>query len=730
MTADPRSSLSDGSPVASRRRTPRNAFGISAVWVMAASLTLCVAMIVGLFGVILAGGAVAFWPRAIELVTLDSGEQVLGIHVREEWFDPGPDVRSEVSARIAAGELDAATLDERGRVLRRLYQIGNRELNGDTFKWLPVRDIFSTETPEWATHLDRVAWGIFIGKPIAVVRDRGEGEREVIAESDGLADALPGLLAEARDRRAEIEGIEGGALAHVNHRLSAVRVASRDIERRSRPGFERPGRLALLPWIAMGAGVLTTGVLAWRSSRGKAVTPATSRGLAVLAVFGAVAVAALQPIAGGPIDAAEAEARLAALEAERGVLEGQYNDLIGRIDRLRSDDAAVRLVIEDVPSGRIAPVSPSERDEPIALSSVTRITPANTLSVPAKLGVYAGRWKDFLSDEPRDANLAGGVFPVIFGTTILTMLLAVTVVPLGVIAAIYLREYAKQGFVVSLIRIAVNNLAGVPSIVYGVFGLGFFCYTVGGFVDSGAEVAVEPVQWWVILGGSLVLALGAVLVGAIATRGRDAGTWTRRGLGLLWGGAVVGLLVLVFRTPYFDGLFTTRAADGPVFGTRGMLWASLTLALLTLPVVIVATEEAIAAVPRSMREGSFGAGASKWQTIRRIVLPGAMPGIMTGAILAMARGAGEVAPLMLVGAVKLAPELPVSSEFPFLHPERSFMHLGFHIYDLWFQSPDSEAARGLVWATTLLLILIVLSLNMVAFIARARFRSRLVLRAL
>ena len=730
MTMGTGTDSSANSPVVSRRRTPRNAFGISAVWVMAASLTLCVAMIVSLFGVILAGGAAAFWPREIQMVTLDTGEQVLGIPVRDEWFDPGPAVRGQVGGRIVAGELDAATLDERGRVLRRLYQIGNRELNGDTFKWLPVRGIASVETPEWAVHLDRIAWGIFIGKPVSVVRDRGTDEREVLAEGEELAEALPGLLAEARARRAEIEGIEGGPLAHVNHELSVVRVESRDIERRSQPGFERPVRLAMLPWIVMVAGVVTTGVLAWRTSRGQGVSPAMSRGLAVLALFGAIAVAALQPLAGGPIEPAEAEQKLADLDAKRAALEGEYNDLIGRIDRLRAEDAAVRLVIEDVPSGRIAPVSPSERDRPISLSSVTRITPANTLSLPAKLGVYVGRWKDFLTDEPRDANLAGGVFPVIFGTTILTMLLAVTVVPLGVIAAIYLREYAKQGFVVSLIRIAVNNLAGVPSIVYGVFGLGFFCYTVGGFVDSGAEVAVEPVQWWVILGGSLLLAMGAVLVGAIATRGSDAGKWTRRGLGLLWAGAVVGVLVLVFRTPYFDGLFTTRAADGPVFGTRGMLWASLTLALLTLPVVIVATEEAIAAVPRSMREGSFGAGASKWQTIRRIVLPGAMPGIMTGAILAMARGAGEVAPLMLVGAVKLAPELPVSGQFPFLHPERSFMHLGFHIYDLWFQSPDSEAARGLVWATTLLLILIVLSLNMVAFIARARFRSRLVLRAL
>jgi phosphate transport system permease protein len=154
------------------------------------------------------------------------------------------------------------------------------------------------------------------------------------------------------------------------------------------------------------------------------------------------------------------------------------------------------------------------------------------------------------------------------------------------------------------------------------------------------------------------------------------------------------------------------------------MWASLTLALLTLPVVIVATEEALAAVPNSMREGSYACGASKWQTIRRIVLPRAMPGITTGMILAMARGAGEVAPLMLVGAVKLAPELPLDGSFPFVHPERSFMHLGFHIYDLGFQSQNSEAAKPMVFTTTLLLITIVVVLNLAAIAVRARLHRR------
>jgi phosphate transport system permease protein len=237
----------------------------------------------------------------------------------------------------------------------------------------------------------------------------------------------------------------------------------------------------------------------------------------------------------------------------------------------------------------------------------------------------------------------------------MTLLMSLLVVPIGVLAALYLREYAKAGFVVSAVRIAINNLAGVPSIVFGVFGLGFFCYLVGGGIDE---------------------------------------------------------------------VFFAENLPSPTFGTGGIMWASLTLALLTLPVVIVATEEALAAVPNSMREGSYGCGASKWQTIRRIVLPRAMPGITTGMILAMARGAGEVAPLMLVGAVKLAPELPLDGSFPFVHPERSFMHLGFHIYDLGFQSQNSEAAKPMVFTTTLLLITIVVVLNLAAIAVRARLHRR------
>jgi phosphate transport system permease protein len=233
--------------------------------------------------------------------------------------------------------------------------------------------------------------------------------------------------------------------------------------------------------------------------------------------------------------------------------------------------------------------------------------------------------------------------------------MSVAVVPFGVVAAIYLREYSKQGPLVRAVRIAVNNLAGVPSIVFGVFGLGFFVYFVGGSIDS---------------------------------------------------------------------LFFPERLPTPTYGTGGILWASLTLALMTVPVVIVSTEEALAAVSRGAREASLAAGASKWQTIQRIVLPASVPGIITGLVLAMARGAGEVAPLMLVGVVKLAPTLPLDTVAPFIHLERKFMHLGFHIYDLGFQSPDSEAAKPMVFATTLLLIGLVVVLNASAILLREKLRRR------
>jgi phosphate transport system permease protein len=332
-------------------------------------------------------------------------------------------------------------------------------------------------------------------------------------------------------------------------------------------------------------------------------------------------------------------------KAEQEKLEKRYKELSHEAESLRQVDSKYLITLADI----------AGKEKTIKISDVVDFYPSNQVSFGQKIKIYLAGWSEFLTEEPREANTEGGVLPAIFGTFCMTILMSIFVAPFGVVAALYLREYAKQGQLVSVIRICVNNLAGVPSIVYGVFGLGFFAYVFGVSIDE---------------------------------------------------------------------LFFPERFPNPTFGTGGILWASLTLALLTVPVVIVATEEALAAVPQSMREGSLACGASKWQTIKRIVLPRAMPGVMTGLILAMARGAGEVAPLMLVGVVKMAPELPLDSFYPYVHLERSFMHLGFHIFDLAFQSRNSEAAIPMVFVTTLLLITLVFVMNIVSIIVRNRLKRK------
>jgi ABC-type phosphate transport system permease subunit len=371
----------------------------------------------------------------------------------------------------------------------------------------------------------------------------------------------------------------------------------------------------------------------------------------------------------------------------------------------------------------------------LGVADVVRAVRSNQLTVWGKIGVLLSRWSEFLFDVPREANSEGGVWPAIVGTITMTLLMSVAVVPFGVLAALYLREYAKGGLVVSIVRISINNLAGVPSIVFGVFGLGFFCYLVGAYVDGGPRnIQIQPwpaLQWWLVLTVVIVVGVGAFFASFLgAVRQKSAVRTGRKPIlpyvGVaLWLTTVAGAVLLLLYSPHFQGLYRARLADNqPTFGTDGLMWASFTLALLTAPVVIVATEEALAAVPNSMREGSYACGASKWQTVKRIVLPRALPGIMTGMVLAIARGAGEVAPLMLVGAEKWAPALPVDGSFPFVHLERTFMHLGFHIYDLGFQSPNAEAAKPMVFSTTLLLILIVFFLNVFGVWLRTRLRKK------
>ncbi|EMR13113.1 phosphate ABC transporter permease [Methylophaga lonarensis MPL] len=341
----------------------------------------------------------------------------------------------------------------------------------------------------------------------------------------------------------------------------------------------------------------------------------------------------------------EREAEDARIAAARAELDAQYEELRVELDALKAAQRRDTLQMVTAEGAQVD----------LSMAQIVRVTAPNGMSVPAKMGQYMERLWEFMSDNPREANTEGGIFPAIFGTVTMVFIMSIIVTPFGILAAIYLREYAKQGLMTRVIRISVYNLAGVPSIVYGVFGLGFFVY---------------------FLGGSL------------------------------------------------DRLFYEAALPTPTFGTPGLFWASLTLALLTLPIVIVSTEEGLARIPSTIRQGSLALGATKAETLWKVIVPLATPAMMTGLILAIARAAGEVAPLMLVGVVKLAPTLPVDGTFPFVHLERKIMHLGFHIYDVGFQSSNAEAARPLVYATALVLVMLIVVLNLTAISIRNRLRER------
>ncbi|AEY02369.1 phosphate ABC transporter, inner membrane subunit PstA [Oceanimonas sp. GK1] len=345
------------------------------------------------------------------------------------------------------------------------------------------------------------------------------------------------------------------------------------------------------------------------------------------------------------LDGELTDAALAAIQAEQQQLRADYQVLEKELFALREEARRDSVVVRDMRGQEVT----------LSLGEVLDVAWPNDMGWLAQTGHWFGAMGKFITGEPREANTEGGVFPAIFGTVFMVILMAIIVTPLGVVAAIYLHEYAGKSNLTKIIRIAVINLAGVPSIVYGVFGLGFFVYMLGGSLDK---------------------------------------------------------------------LFYPEALPSPTFGSPGVLWSALTLAILTLPVVIVSTEEGLSRIPASVRQGSLALGATKAETLWRIIIPMASPAIMTGLILAIARAAGEVAPLMLVGVVKLAPNLPVDGNFPYLHLERKFMHLGFHIYDVGFQSPNVEAARPLVYATSFLLVTVIVGLNLTAIGIRNHLREK------
>ena len=314
------------------------------------------------------------------------------------------------------------------------------------------------------------------------------------------------------------------------------------------------------------------------------------------------------------------------------------NDIIAQID---SHKVNLRLANDDIVS--------------ISINNLQDLYQPNQLNTWQSIVYSVQQIVIFLTDSPKQAATGGGVFPAIFGTLMMVILMAVMVTPFGAISAIYLHEYAPDNRLTSVIRICVSNMAAVPSVVYGVFGLGFFVYTLGGSIDE---------------------------------------------------------------------LLYSHKLPSPTFGSPGLLWASLTMGILTLPVVIVATEEGLRRVPANLRTGAYALGATKYETIMRVVLPMASPGILTGVILAIARAAGEVAPLILVGAVKFAPTLPIDSEFPFIHLERQFMHLGVFVYDGAFHNQTESQVSSLMFATCMLLLIIVFLLNISAILMRNKLRNK------
>jgi phosphate transport system permease protein len=529
--------------------------GRSLTYLCGGALALNLLLVLGIMGLLAYHGLAYFWQKPLVLFEMADGERHLG----EVWeTEPIP---GETSGEESPGA-------------RYRVKVGNRDVDGVDFLWLPGPDVAARSRPDGAVLLERLEWGNFYG----FARQIQRGDTVLASGPDKTWRELRPLLEEKESQREAIDALEGGEIEDINYRLEDLRLEKKKIALEDPP-------------------------------------PETEERL------------------------------LAEIDAEMAELDRRYQVLAEDLFARREALMAEKLVLETAGGEtRLVPVG-----------EIVRALRPNAMGSLGATGLYLSRMWEFVAAEPRESNTEGGIFPAIFGTVMMVFLMSFAVAPLGVLAALYLREYARQGPLVRAVRIAVNNLAGVPSIVFGVFGLGFFVYVVGGSIDK---------------------------------------------------------------------IFFPEALPTPTYGTGGILWGALTLALLTVPVVIVAAEEGLAAVPRIVREGSLALGATKFETIWRVVVPAAAPGILTGMILAMARAAGEVAPLMIVGMVKLAPALPIDGHFPFIHPERKFMHLGFHIYDVGFQSPNVEATKPLVFATALLLIVIVTLMNVVAIALRNHLRRK------
>ncbi len=523
-------------------------------------LVLSLLMVAFIMGVILVKGLGFFWPSNLLFVKLKDGKAYLGEVIDHE---------------------EKTVIEESGisRQLKEVQlKIGNRDLYGLDFIWIPMDAIIEQAYPQMAITIERLEYGNFYGIPYRLQAL----EAAWFADETGFINQLRQWHTRAVKNRKQIAKLE----KRLNRLLEPLSHLEREIS-----------LLEISPQA--------------RTAEGQAKRQAL-------------------------------EEEIARMEAK---IRDSYEAIQRQLEKLHQENAQLLLTLQTADGTQKA----------IALERIVRFYFPNQMHFLQKSALYVSKLWEFVSANPRESNTEGGIFPAIFGTVLMVLIMSIAVVPFGVMAAIYLTEYARQGPVVRLIRLSINNLAGVPSIVFGIFGLSFFIYMIGGSIDQ---------------------------------------------------------------------LFFSSKLPEPTFGTGGILWASLTLALLTLPVVVVATEEGILAVPQANKEAALALGATRWQMVRKIVLPNAMPGILTGLILAISRGAGEVAPLMITGVVKLAPSLPLDTTFPFLHLDRKFMHLGFHIYDVGFQSPNVEAAKPMVYTTALLLILLVVVLNMIAIRMRNHLRKK------
>ena len=641
------------------------------------------------------------------------------------------------SPRAATDRMIAEHPDAQLTLHRRLFRTGNFEILNDHFKWVDDFAVTDEEESDWAVVFERESGGRFFGVPELYVQTRPWSSEEDIErlKQEGASVIVNEFQGKIQEMKKASELTGGESISYVVVKTwDDPKQAWEEFEKRFSDARSRVAEVKSINTHEMGA------IARQQNDARLSVVAAEIHVRDVVLKMEE----AQRELHDHP-DSAEAKTKLDKLKKDLAAAEASVRtakeDKVKRDAELERQSKKIRDEVEALEHKnnehafyvRVA----DGRHRLLEMSAIVRAYPANQLGFGGKLGVYTSRWGEFITADPREVNSEGGVFPAIFGTIVMTLIMSVAVVPFGVLAALYLREYAKGGPVVSAIRIAVNNLAGVPSIVFGVFGMGFFIYVVGGYIDGGPKhglgiTPMDGMKWLLGLLLVIIMVFVAVYLGWKGGASKARGYYARAKLmgyitALLWVSAVGAAVALVLWTPFFDGFYRVRLeANDPTFRKGALIWCSLTLALLTLPVVIVATEEALAAVPRSMREGSYACGASKWQTIKRIVLPRAMPGIMTGMILAMARGAGEVAPLMLVGVKKTALEPPVDLSFPFVHADRSIMHLGFHIRDVGVQSHNGKAAVPLVFTTTLLLILIIVVLNLLAIWLRARLRRKFV----